>query len=109
MNRITSFSPLLNRILVKKINIKPKQAGGLILSSKASNDNQRFATVMSVGPGVLDKNGNNIPVQVKVGETVLLPDYTGTKVDMQDTDKDADYQIFKDTELVAVVEGFKTL
>lgn len=36
--------------------------------------------VVAVGPGLLDKAGNTIPVAVKEGDTVLLPDYGGTQV-----------------------------
>lgn len=31
-----------------------------------------------------DKSGNHIPVAVKEGETVLLPDYGGTQVKLED-------------------------
>lgn len=36
--------------------------------------------VVAVGPGTLDKSGNTIPVAVKEGDTVLLPEYGGTEV-----------------------------
>ena len=36
--------------------------------------------VVAVGPGARDRSGNVIPVAVKEGETVLLPDYGGTQV-----------------------------
>ena len=36
--------------------------------------------VVAVGPGIFDKTGNKIPVGVKEGDTVLLPEYGGTEV-----------------------------
>lgn len=36
--------------------------------------------VVAVGPGARDKDGKIIPVSVKEGETVLLPEYGGTEV-----------------------------
>ena len=36
--------------------------------------------VVAVGPGLKDKAGNTIPVAVKEGDTVLLPEYGGTQV-----------------------------
>ena len=36
--------------------------------------------VLVVGPGLRDKTGNHIPVAVKEGDTVLLPEYGGTIV-----------------------------
>lgn len=39
---------------------------------------------MAVGAGIRDKEGNTIPVSVKEGETVLLPEYGGTQVKLGD-------------------------
>lgn len=36
--------------------------------------------MVAVGPGTRDKSGNLIPVAVKEGDTVLLPEYGGTQV-----------------------------
>lgn len=36
--------------------------------------------VIAVGPGTRDKSGNTIPVGLKEGDTVLLPEYGGTEV-----------------------------
>lgn len=40
--------------------------------------------VVAVGPGTVDKTGNTIPVAVKEGDTVLLPEYGGTQVKLGD-------------------------
>lgn len=39
---------------------------------------------MAVGAGVHDKEGKLIPVSVKEGDTVLLPEYGGTQVKLAD-------------------------
>jgi hypothetical protein len=36
--------------------------------------------VVAVGPGAKTKDGNIIPIDVKEGDTVLLPEYGGTAV-----------------------------
>lgn len=38
------------------------------------------AKVVAVGPGERDRDGKLIPVSLKEGETVLLPEYGGTEV-----------------------------
>ena len=38
------------------------------------------AKVVAIGPGERDKAGNLIPVALKEGDTVLLPEYGGTEV-----------------------------
>ncbi len=35
---------------------------------------------MAVGPGERDRDGKLIPVSLKEGDTVLLPEYGGTEV-----------------------------
>ena len=40
--------------------------------------------VMAVGPGTRDKAGNFIPVAVKEGDTVLLPEYGGSQIKLDD-------------------------
>lgn len=38
------------------------------------------ATVIAAGPGARNEKGNAIPMNVKAGDRVLLPEYGGTKV-----------------------------
>lgn len=37
---------------------------------------------MAVGPGARDRDGKLIPVSVKEGDTVLLPEYGGATVNL---------------------------
>lgn len=41
--------------------------------------------VVAVGPGCRDVEGKLIPVSVKEGDTVLLPEYGGTEVKLGET------------------------
>lgn len=47
------------------------------------------------------QDGKSIPIDVKVGDRVLLPEYGGTKIQL---DEDDSYTIFKESELLAKVE-----
>lgn len=40
-------------------------------------------TVIEVGPGVKNKEGNIVPLDVKKGDTVLLPEYGGSHVKLE--------------------------
>ncbi|PON59559.1 GroES chaperonin family [Trema orientale] len=42
--------------------------------------------VVAVGPGGRDRDGKLIPVHLKEGDTVLLPEYGGTEVKLADKD-----------------------
>ncbi|KAG9157480.1 hypothetical protein Leryth_010318 [Lithospermum erythrorhizon] len=70
--------PLLNRVVVEKIVPPSKTTAGILLPQKTSKLNS--GRVVAVGPGSHDREGKIIPVSVKEGDTVLLPEYGGTEV-----------------------------
>mmetsp|Transcript_10063 Transcript_10063/g.46100 ORF Transcript_10063/g.46100 Transcript_10063/m.46100 type:complete len:103 (-) Transcript_10063:3465-3773(-) len=95
--------PLLDRVLVEKIVAPTKSVGGIILPESAvSKINE--AKVLAVGPGRrAAQNGEIIPMGVKVGDSVLLPDYGGQKVDLGEKDKEI--FLYSDQEILGVVES----
>ncbi|XP_058078916.1 10 kDa chaperonin, mitochondrial-like isoform X4 [Magnolia sinica] len=74
--------PSLNRILVEKIVPQSKTNAGILLPEKTNKLNS--GKVVAVGPGARDRDGNVIPVAMKGGDTVLLPEYGGTEVKLGD-------------------------
>lgn len=58
------------------------------------------ATVVAVGPGSTNKDGKVTPVCVKVGDKVLLPEYGGTKIVLEEKD----YFLFRDGCLIIAVK-----
>src|ERR1700730_17081926 len=64
------LQPLGNRILVRRLAAEEKLKGGIIVPDTAKKK-QEQASVVAVGTGKKDKNGNLIPMPVKVGDTIL--------------------------------------
>ena len=73
-----TLRPLLNRVVVKKAEALTKTKGGIILTSK-NEERLNFGTVMAVGPGKTNDDGSVRATLVQVGDTVLLPEYGGSK------------------------------
>lgn len=71
----------MNRIVVRKIEPEAKTKSGIILQKP---DALNYGVVMEAGPGAHDNNGKNIPMSVKVGDTVLLPEFGGSKIKLND-------------------------
>ena len=71
-----NLRPMANRILVKRLDRETKTAGGLILPETAAKLN-RTGTVLVVGAGSRDEDGELIPLDVKVGDTVMFGQYAG--------------------------------
>ncbi len=105
MNTIRTLRPILNRCLVKRIVPKQVTPGGIILSEKSVEKEARFGHIIAVGPGERSEKGELLPLQVKPGDYVLLPEYQGTRVPIEDADNE--YFIFRDTDFLATVEGVK--
>ena len=47
-------------------------------------DSASYGVVLEAGPGNHDNDGKIIPTVVKVGDTVLLPEFGGQKVKLND-------------------------
>ena len=72
------FRPLHDRVLVKRIDIEDKTPGGIIIPDTAKEKPQQ-GEVIAGGPGGRDDSGKLVPVDVKVGERVLLAENTADR------------------------------
>ncbi|KAL1330521.1 hypothetical protein HN51_047765 [Arachis hypogaea] len=89
--------PLLNRVLVEKIIPPSKTNTGILLPEKTTKLNS--GKVIAVGPGLRGKDGNLIPLAVKEGDTVLLPEYGGTEVKLADKE----YYLYRDEDIMGTL------
>lgn len=46
------------------------------------------------------KDGNHVPLGIQTGDTVLLPEYGGQKVEIEDTE----YHLFREADILAKVQ-----
>ena len=93
------IKPLSNRVLVKHQEPEATLKGGIILPDSAKKK-QETAVVIAVGPGAVDKEGKLIPVEVKVGDIVLLDKYAGQQIELDGEE----YYILKSDDIIAIVE-----
>lgn len=87
--------PLFDRVLVERFVAEAKSKGGIIIPEKAQSKVLN-ATVVAVGPGSRNQSGQLTPVSVKPGDTVLLPEYGGTKI----TVDEKEYHLFRDGDIL---------
>ena len=95
----TSLRPLGNRVLVRRLDAQETLKGGIILPDSAKKK-QEQAEVVAIGTGKKDKNGNIIPINVKVSDIVLVEKYSGQEVSYHDED----YVIVRADDIIAVIE-----
>ena len=77
--------PLNDRVLVRRMDPEEKVKGGIIIPDTAK-EKPLEGKVIAVGAGRLDDSGKRIPLEVKVGDRVLIGKYAGTEVKIEDTE-----------------------
>lgn len=105
MIKLSSFQPTLNRVLLQRI-LQPTQTqAGIILGPKYADEHSRLAKVIAVGQGKYSDKGILIKPLVKPGDIVLLPEFGGNKVPIDD--KKNEYVLCLDSEIPCVIKGYK--
>jgi len=76
--------PSIPRVLVEKLAPPTKTVGGVLLPESATAGKLAEGTVLAVGPGRRSGlSGDVVPVGVKAGDTVLLPEYGGQALKLE--------------------------
>ena len=82
--------------LLQRAAAETKTKGGLLIPEKAQAK-QNEGVVVAVGPGARSEAGATIPMVVTVGDKVLLPEFGGSKIEVDGEE----FQMFRETDLVA--------
>ena len=93
-----AIKPLFDKVVIKAIEQDEKTASGIVLPG-AAKEKPQLARVLAVGPGgTID--GNDVKMQVKVGDTVLYSKYAGSefKIDGEEV------VIVSQSDILAIVE-----
>ena len=94
-----TLRPLLNRVVVKKAEALTKTKSGIILTG-GKEERLNFGVVLAVGPGKNLEDGSLRTTLVKVGDTVLLPEYGGSKVTLAD---EQELFIYRDDDILGTL------
>ncbi len=81
------LTPLDDRLIVQLAERERKTAGGLFIPDTVADVSGNLeGVVVAAGRGHLDKKGRIQPMDVKVGDRVIFPQYSGSKIDLPGTD-----------------------
>jgi len=94
-----ALKPLDDRIVVKANEAEEKTASGLVIPDTAKEKPQQ-GLVLAAGPGRRSDTGDLIPLDVKVGDTVVYSKYGGTEI----TVDGEDLLILNGRDVLAIVE-----
>jgi chaperonin GroES len=95
---MVDFTPLHDRVLVRRIEAEEKTAGGIIIPDTAKEKPQE-GEVIAVGKGAKDDDGDRIELDVKVGDKILFGKWSGTEVKLNGQD----LIIMKESDILGVI------
>ncbi len=93
-----NIKPLGDRVVTKMTEAEETTKSGIILTAGAKEKPQ-VAEIVAVGPGGI-VDGNEVKMEVKVGDRVLLSKYAGTEVKVDGVE----YSIVHQSDILAIVE-----
>ena len=94
----TKLVPLGDRVVVLPKQKEEVTKSGIVLPDTAKEKPQE-GEVIAIGPGRVLDNGTKVPMDLKVGQTVLYAKYAGTEFKIDDDE----YLILREPDVLAVV------
>lgn len=93
-----TLKPLGDRVVIKQLIAEETTKSGIVLPGGAKEKPQQ-AEVVAVGPGGM-VDGNEVKMEVVVGDQVIYSKYAGTEVKMDGTE----YIIVRQSDILAIVK-----
>lgn len=92
--------PLGDRVLLKEKEKEEKTASGIIIPDTVAKEDVKTAKVVSVGPGLYTQAGSLIPMNVAVGDEVIVPPYHQGQEIKLNGEK---YTLLRESEILMVI------
>ncbi len=93
------FKPLLDRVVIKRVEEENKTAGGIIIPDTAKEKPSQ-GVVVAVGPGGRDDDGKLVTMTLKAGDRVLFGKWSGTEIKIDGEN----LLIMKENEVLGILE-----
>jgi chaperonin GroES len=93
-----SFTPLHDRVLIRRVESEEKTKGGLIIPDSAKEKPQE-GEVVACGEGARKESGDLIPMSVKAGDKILFGKWSGTEVKIDGED----LLIMKESDILGII------
>ncbi|MCI2400632.1 co-chaperone GroES [Aliiroseovarius subalbicans] len=93
-----AFTPLHDRVLVRRVESDEKTAGGLYIPESAK-EKPAEGLVVAVGAGAKDDDGDRIAMDVKEGDKILFGKWSGTEI----TIEGEELLIMKESDIMGII------
>ena len=99
MAAATTFTPLHDRILVRRVEEGETIRGGIIIPDSAKEKPQE-GEVIAVGKGKSNDEGKDFPLDVKAGDKILFGKYSGTEIKIDGEE----FLIMREEEVLGIIK-----
>ena len=93
-----AFTPLHDRVLVRRVESDEKTVGGLIIPDSAK-EKPAEGEVVAVGAGAKDDDGDRIAMDVKSGDKILFGKWSGTEITLDGEE----LLIMKESDIMGII------
>jgi chaperonin GroES len=93
------LQPMGDRVVVQPAGREETTKSGIVIPDTAKEKPQR-GTVIAIGKGRRDDDGERIPLDVEVGDIVLFAKYAGTEFKLDDEE----YLILSEKDILAKIQ-----
>jgi chaperonin GroES len=97
-----NIKPLGDRLVVEPLEKDQETfAGGQLVLPDTAKEKPQQGKVLAVGPGRLDEDGKRVPMEVKVGDTIVYAKYSGTSFKTEDG---KEILFMRESDVLAILE-----
>ena len=99
-DQLMNIRPLHDRVILKRMEEETTSSGGIVIPDSAAEKPSR-GEIVAAGKGKRLDNGEIVPLDVKVGDTVLFGKYSGTEVKVNGDD----LLVMREEDIMGVIEA----
>jgi chaperonin GroES len=93
--------PLQDRVIVKRLDDEVEKTKGGIIIPDTAKEKPQHGKIIAVGKGKVNDEGKLMPLDVKVGDTILFGKYSGSEIKINGEE----HLIMREDDILGVVEG----
>lgn len=95
---MTKFRPLHDRVVLRRVEVDEKTAGGIIIPETAK-EKPMEGEIIAIGTGHINDNGDVRPLDVKSGDRVIFSKWSGTEI----TIDGEELLVMKESDIIGVM------
>ena len=96
MTTKVAFKPLGNRVVIEPLEGDEQVSAGGIYIPDTAKEKPQEGTIVAAGPGRMTDDGNRVPMELEVGDTVVYSKYAGTEY----KEGDVEYLVLREDDIL---------